>query len=146
MNDADLRPHIEPLRHQTGGIIKACHRVMHEFGFISQENAELIADVFNVSKAEVRGVISFYHDFRTSPQPAVRIRICQAEACQSMGSRKLTAEVEHYLGFSIGETPEDSQTAFEPVFCLGLCALGPAAEVGEKLVTRATLEGIKDAL
>ena len=146
MDVAELRSRIEQLRHKAGGIMRACHYVMREFGFISQENSELIADVFNVSRAEVRGVISFYHDFRTTPQPAVKVRICQAEACQSLGSRKLTEEVESHLGLPIGDVPQDGQTGLEPVYCLGLCALGPAAEVSGKLISRATLESIKEAL
>ena len=146
MSDAELRTLIESYRSSIGGIIQACHGVMRNYGHICSNHRELIADVFNITQAELRGIISFYHDFRTTPQPMRRIRVCQAEACQALGSRKLTREVESFLGFSIGETPENSDTAFEPVYCLGLCAIGPAAEVSGNLLARACIDDIRDAL
>ena len=133
---------IAPHLGRTGGLLRALHAVMKEYGYINPDHFSEIADVFNVSQAEVRGVVSFYHDFRTTPPTPNRIRICQAEACQALGSRALTRQIEERLRTTLGGESEDGLVSLDPVYCLGLCSIGPAIQVNEKLIARATLESI----
>ena len=103
---------------------------------------QTVAEVFNLSVAEVRGIVSFYSDLRTSPAGRKQIRICQAEACQAVGARSLTAAVADRLGIGLGETAADGSVSLEAVYCLGLCATGPNATVDDRPVVRATAEGL----
>ncbi len=103
------------------------HALQEEFGYVDARAVPQIADVLNLSEAEVHGVISFYHDFRRSPAGRHVLRICRAEACQSMGCETLVHHIESRLGIKLGETTPDRSLTVEPVYCLGLCALSPAA-------------------
>ena len=96
------------------------------FGFIGSEATRQIAAALNLSRADVHGVLSFYHDFRTEPPGQTVVRICQAEACQAMGSRALTRHAEELLGTGLNETSADGRITLEPVYCLGNCACSPA--------------------
>ena len=122
----------------------ALRHIMREYGHIDGAYIPEIADLFNLSQAEVRGVISFYHDFRTEPPAKHQIRLCQAEACQAQGSRGLTREIERYFNIKLGEMSEDGCVELKPVYCLGLCSVGPSMQVDERLVARATLDSVKD--
>jgi formate dehydrogenase subunit gamma len=107
----------------------------------------VIADIFNISQAEVRGIVSFYDDFTRQPARH-RIRICQAEACQALGSRRLTRELETSYATSLNSGAQDApddlpEVVLEPVYCLGLCAVGPAAEIDGRLGGRATVERLE---
>ena len=108
---------------------------MANHGYIDDEAQKIVADVFNISQAEVRGIVSFYEDLRTKPPAENTIRICQAEACQANGSRELTKSMESHLGIRLGQISADKKIALEPVYCLGHCALGPAAEVNGTIQT-----------
>lgn len=119
---------------EVGGTITALRAIMAKAGFISAADANTVAAVFNISRAEVRGIISFYTDLRTEPLAETVVRICQAEACQAVGCRSLTQEVSKALGVALGETDHVRKVSLEPVYCLGLCANGPAAMVGERLI------------
>lgn len=110
-----------------------------EFGFVSDEAAALVADALNLSRAEVHGALTFYHDLRRAPPPRRTLRLCRAEACQARGGRKTEAAVEKALGLRMGEASADGAVGLEPAYCLGLCAVGPAALLDGQ--PRARLEG-----
>lgn len=96
-------------------------------GWISEDTIRQLADALNLSRAEVHGVVSFYHDFRTSPPGRHVVKVCQAEACQAMGSRELTAHVADRLGLALNG--RDAAFSLEPVYCLGNCACAPAVMI-----------------
>lgn len=114
--------------------------IQEQHGYIDPNLYADIADVFNLSIAEVRGVVSFYHDFRSRPPPRHSIRVCQAEACQALGARQLTREFEQKLGCKLNEVLMDNSIELKPVYCLGLCALGPSIEIDGEIYARGTLE------
>ncbi len=140
MSEAEVRELLLPCTKLVGGIIHACHRLMHEFGYISDVQTRILADVFNLSVAEVKGTISFYHDFRTAPPPRNRIRICRAEACQANRVDTLVAKIEKCVKRAIPCTSLDGHTEISYVYCLGLCAIGPAAEINGKLMAPVSAE------
>ena len=96
-----------------------------------------------MSRAEIHGVVSFYHDFRAAPAGRHVLRLCRAEACQSMGADALADQVRAALGIDFHETTPDGRLTLEPVFCLGLCACAPSAQMGERLLGRATVEKVR---
>ena len=142
MSEAEVRELLQPCTNLVGGIIHACHRLMAEFGYISDDQKRLLADIFNLSVAEVSGIISFYQDFKTSPQPPKTLRICTAEACQANRSRELVEAVEQHLGSKIPCHSKDGSTAVSFVYCLGLCPLGPAVEINGRLVVNANSDRV----
>ena len=115
--------------------MQALREVVLEQGFVSEDDQRVVADVFNISRADVRGIVSFYEDLKTHPPAALRVRICQAEACQAVGGRKFTRAVEERFGLRIGDM--DDKVGIEPVYCLGLCAQGPALTVNDRAYVRA---------
>ncbi len=119
-----------------GPLLPILHAVQAEFGHIPDEALPRIADRLNISKAEVHGVVSFYHDFRTEPAGRHVVKICRAEACKAMGAEALVAAAEDRLGIDMHETTPDGAVTLEPVYCLGLCACAPAAMVDGRLVGR----------
>jgi formate dehydrogenase subunit gamma len=110
-------------------LMEILHAVQEEHGFIPRDAVPVIADVLNISRAEVHGVVTYYHDFRSEPAGRCVVKLCRAEACQSVGVEALAAEVEHKLGVKFGETRADGAVTLETVYCFGNCALGPAAMV-----------------
>lgn len=131
---ADLMtPHVE----ETGGLISALRKVQQRLGHIPKDAIAIAADLFNLSQAEVRGVVSFYEDFREKPVGETVIRICQAEACQAVGSAACTKQASSTLDVALGETREDGAVSLLPVYCLGLCASGPAIMVDGQPLGRA---------
>ena len=123
---------------QIGGTIAALSDIVRTFGHIERRHMEIVADVFNLTVAEIRGIVSFYSDLRTEPTGKRHIRICQAEACQS----ELTAATASRLGISLGETAADGSVSLEAVYCLGLCTSGPSATVDGRAVPYATVEAL----
>ena len=117
-------------------LVQILHLFMDRYGYISDDAIRQLASELNLSRAEVHGVVSFYHDFRTAPAGRRVIKICQAESCQAMGSQALTAHAEQLLGVSLNETSEDGATSLEPVYCLGNCACSPAVMVGDRVYGR----------
>ncbi len=120
---------------------------LERYGFISAEAIRQIASELNLSRAEVHGVVSFYHDFRTTPPGKHTLKICQAESCQAMGSRELTAHAEEKLGVTLSNTTEDGKVTLEAVYCLGLCACSPAVMIDHKIHSRVDankLDGLID--
>ncbi len=112
-----------------GALLPILHRLQERFGWIAPEAVAWVAERLNLSRAEVHGVVSFYHDFRDRPAGRQVIKLCQAEACQARGSRQVTAQLEARLGVKLGHTAPDRSLTLEPVYCLGLCGNGPAALV-----------------
>lgn len=133
----ELRALITPLVNEIGGPVTALRAIQERNGWIDREAVEVVADVFNLSRAEVRGLVAFYADFRTQPPADHIVRICQAEACQAAGSRALTATLEERLGTTVGHATPDRSVELDPVYCLGLCARAPALMVDDELVADA---------
>jgi len=119
-----------------GPLLPILHAVQAEFGHVPDEALPAIAQRLNISRAEVHGVVSFYHDFRTAPAGRHVVKLCRAEACQAMGAEALVARAEERLGIAMHETTRDGAVTLEPVFCLGLCACGPAAMIDGRIVGR----------
>lgn len=119
-----------------GPLLPILHSMQEEFGHVPQTAVPLIADALNISKAEVHGVISFYHDFRDVPAGRHVVKICRAEACKSVGADGLSAAVLARLGVEWHGTTKNGAVTIEPVYCLGLCACGPAAMVDGKVIGR----------
>jgi formate dehydrogenase subunit gamma len=119
-----------------GPLLPILHAVQHEFGHIPEAAIPRIAERLNISKAEVHGVVSFYHDFRAAPAGRHVVKLCRAEACQAMGADALVARAEARLGVAMHETTRDGAVTLEPVFCLGLCACGPAAMIDGRILGR----------
>ena len=103
------------------------HDLQSAFGYVHAEIVPMIAQALNLTRAEVHGVVSFYHDFRTAPPGRHVLRLCRAEACQSLGAASLATHVQRRLGIDWHGTTADGAVTLEPVFCLGLCAIGPSA-------------------
>jgi formate dehydrogenase subunit gamma len=118
---------------KPGALMPVLHAVQERLGYIPPEAVPAIARALNLSRAEVHGVISFYHDFRTAPPGRKIIRVCRAESCQAMGAVALAAHVQKRLGIKFGQTSADGEFTLEPVYCLGNCACSPAIVVGDDL-------------
>ena len=119
---------------------------VERYSYISEEAIRQIANELNLSRAEVYGVVSFYHDFRTEPPGKHVIKICQAESCQAMGSRELTSHAEKKIGVNISETTEDRELTLDPVYCLGNCACSPAVMIDEQVYGRVDPKKFDDLL
>jgi formate dehydrogenase subunit gamma len=128
---------IAHLVHETGGPVTALRTIQEARGWIDSDTLDIVAEVFNLSRAEVRGLVEFYADFHTAPPADHTVAVCQAEACQAAGSRALTATLEERLGVALGRISEDRVVGLEPVYCLGLCARGPALSVDGTLIVDA---------
>ena len=116
------------------------------FGAIDERAVGLLAEIFNLSRSEVHGVVSFYRDFRSVPPGIHTIRVCQAEACQAMGSRALTEHLKQHLGIDFHETTADGRFTLEPVYCLGNCACAPAIMIDEMTYGRIGRERLESVL
>jgi len=123
----------EELKDMEGPLLPILHVINERFGHINDEAIVLVADVLNLTRAEVQGVVGFYHDFRREPAGRHVVKVCRAEACQSMGSEALAARLERALGISFGDTTPDRQVTLEEVYCLGNCALSPSVMVDGEL-------------
>ncbi len=114
-----------------GPLLEVLHAVQRELGFVPPAALPVLAAELNLSRAEVQGAVSFYHYFRHSPPGERTLRVCRAEACQSMGGRELAAHAQQRLGIGFHETTADGRWSLEPVFCLGNCACAPAVMIDE---------------
>ena len=119
-----------------GPLLPILHAVQAEFGHVPAAALPPIAERLNISKAEVYGVTSFYHDFRAHPAAEHVVKLCQSEACKSLGADQLAEHAQERLGTGFHGTSADGKVTLEPVYCLGLCACGPAAMVDGKVVGR----------
>jgi formate dehydrogenase subunit gamma len=125
-------------RGQPGPLLLVLHAIQEEFGFIPEEAQAVVAEGLNLSRAEVHGVVTFYHYFRHSPPGRHVVQICQAESCQAMHADKLTAHARQALGVEFHQTTSDGEFTLEPVYCLGNCACSPAMMVDGQLYGRLT--------
>ncbi len=112
-----------------GPALPILHALQAAFGCVPSEAIPLVAKALNRSRAEIYGVVSFYHDFRDKPPGKTVVKVCRAEACQSMGGREAATFLLASLGIGWGETTKDGAVTVEPVYCLGICAAAPAALV-----------------
>jgi formate dehydrogenase subunit gamma len=137
---ADLAARVEDILRAHAGmegpLLPILHDIQAEWGHVPAEVVPLVAEGLNISRAEVHGVISFYHDFREEPAGRHVLRLCRAEACQAMGGDRVAAHARAALGIDWHQTTRDGAITLEPVFCLGLCACGPAAMVDGRLAGR----------
>ena len=116
-----------------GAVLPILHALQEHFGYVDPAAVPLVADALNLSRAEVHGVVTFYHDFRATPPGRHVLRLCRAEACQSMGADRLAAHIKSRLGIDFHQTSADGRVTLEPVFCLGDCACSPALMLDGKL-------------
>jgi formate dehydrogenase subunit gamma len=129
-----------------GAMLPVLHALQEDFGYIPEEAIGLVAAELNLSRADVYGVVSFYHDFRRQPPARHVVKLCSAEACQSMGSAEVANCAERRLGIKMGQTTSDGRVSLEPIYCLGLCAVAPSAMVDGKLVGRLNEAGVEAML
>jgi formate dehydrogenase subunit gamma len=127
---------IARFREQPGPLLLVLHAIQDELGYIPLEAVPVVADGLNLSRAEVHGVVTFYHYFRRVPPGSHVIQICRAEACQSMGGEKLEAHAKRRLGVNFHETTPDGRFSLEPVYCLGNCACSPSLTIDGALYSR----------
>ena len=118
---------VSHLRSLEGPLLPILHEVQDEFGYVPQEALPVIAHELNLSRAEVHGVVTFYHDYRDHPAGRHVLKLCRAEACQSMGGDAVAERVKKLLGIDFHQTTLDGSVTLEPVYCLGLCACAPSA-------------------
>lgn len=128
------------LKSLPGALLPILHAVQEALGFIPTDAVPHIANQLNLSRAEVHGVISFYHYFRTTKPGRHVLQLCRAEACQSVGARRLEAHAKRSLGIDFHGTTSDGAVTLEPVYCLGNCSLGPSAMLDDRLQGRVTPE------
>jgi formate dehydrogenase subunit gamma len=126
-------------------LIEILHRVQEVLGHVPKAAIPPLADALNLSRAEVHGVVTFYHDFWREPAGRHVLKMCRAEACQAMGCEALVERAEGRLGVACGGTSADGRVTLEPVYCLGLCATGPSAMMDGEVVGRLTASKL-DAL
>ena len=117
-------------------LLEILHDLQEHLGFIPEAALPALAKSLNLSRAEVHGVVSFYHDYRREPAGRHVIKVCRAEACQSMGANELVGMIERYLKVKLGQTTADGAITVEAAYCLGNCALSPAVMVDDQLVGR----------
>ena len=127
---------------REGPLLPILHDVQADFGHVPQAALPVIAKALNLSRAEVHGVVTFYHDFRETPAGRHVVKLCRAEACKAVGADHLAEHAMARLGLNWHDTSADGAVTLEPVFCLGLCACGPAALVDGKLIGRLDEAGI----
>ncbi len=136
-----IREHLD----REGPLLPILHALQAEFGYIDEAAEPLIADALNITRAEVHGVVTFYHDFRREPAGRHVLKLCRAEACQAAGGDPLAAHAQARLGLALGKTAIDGSVSLEPVYCLGLCATAPSAMLDGRVVGRLDRERL-DAL
>ena len=149
---ATVQEIITTLKNKPGALLPILHGVQNALGYVSAESVPVIAKALNLSRAEVHGVISFYHYFRDTKPGKHTIHLCRAESCQSMGSKQLESHVKTRLGIDFHETTADGKFSLEPVYCLGNCACSPAMQIGEEIYGRvseqafdATIKGLGES-
>lgn len=121
---------------REGALLPVLHALQAAFGYVPEAAVPIVAEALNLSRADVHGVLTFYHDFRRVPPPAHVLRLCRAEACQARGGDAVAAHAEQRLGARIGDDVAADGMGLEPVYCLGLCASGPAGMLDGRLLGR----------
>jgi len=136
----------QELKDKPGALMPVLRRVQDELGWVPAECVPIVAEVLNLSRAEVHGVLSFYHDFRRDPPGRNIIKVCRAESCQAMGGVSLAEHIKRRLGCDFGHTRGDGSFTLEPVYCLGNCACSPAVVINGQLLGRVTPERFDAAI
>lgn len=137
---------IATLKNKPGALLPILHGVQDALGYIPAESVPDIATALNLSRAEVHGVISFYHYFRDTPPGKKTIHLCRAESCQAMGGMQLEEHVKNRLGIDFHETTADGKFSLEPVYCLGNCACSPAMQIGKEIYGRVSADSFEAAI
>lgn len=130
-------------QNERGALLPVLHQIQAEIGYIPEEHIDEIASALKLSRAEVFGVIHFYHDFKTTEQGAHILKICRAESCQSMGAESLIRSVLSAFGLEDFGTTADGKVTVEAVYCLGLCAVAPAVLLDNQPIARPSIEQLK---
>ena len=136
---------IARLRDLPGACLPILHEIQRALGFVPNEAVARIADALNWSRADVHGVLTYYHDFRAEPPGRHVLKVCRAEACQATGCEELVTHLERAHGVSVGATRDDGELTVEPVYCLGNCALSPSVLLDDRVHGRVTPQRL-DAL
>lgn len=131
---------VTELKDTPGALLPILHRIQQQLGHIPEAAIPIIADGLQQTRADVYGVISFYHHFRTQPPGRHVLQVCRAEACQAMGSRKLENHIKSRLGLDYHQTGLDQEFTLEPVYCLGNCACAPSIRVNDRIHGRMTAD------
>ncbi len=137
---------IDHLKSLEGPLLPILHEIQDEFGYVPREALPVIAEELNLSRAEVHGVVTFYHDYRDHPAGRHVLKLCRAEACQSMGSDELAERVKSMLGIDWHGTTPDGAITLEPVFCLGLCSCSPSAMMDGEVHGRVDVADIEEMI
>jgi len=135
-----VRRIVEDLKGRPGPLIEVLHAIQAELGYVPPAAVPLVASELNLSRAEVHGVVSFYHFFRSTPSGAHTVSVCRAESCQAVGGEALAEHARRRLGVDFHETTPDGRFSLEPVYCLGNCACSPAVMIDDRLHGRVTPE------
>jgi formate dehydrogenase subunit gamma len=141
-----VRDAIEAHQHRPGALLPLLHAIQDDLGYVPPKALPVIARALNLSRAEVHGVVSFYHDFRQSPPGRQILKICRAEACQSMQGEALATYAREKLGLDFHETSKDGAVTLEAVYCLGNCACAPAVMLNGEVFGRVTKERLDTLL
>lgn len=131
---------IASLQGEEGALLPILHEVQDRLGYVPKESIPVIAKALSLSRAEVHGVVTFYHHFRQQPAGRHVVQVCRAEACQALGANALVEHAKQSLGVDFHETTADGAVTLEAVYCLGNCACGPSVMVGDDLHGRVTHE------
>ena len=131
---------VSDLKDKPGALLPILHRIQDTLGYVPNESVPTIANGLNLSRAEVHGVISFYHYFRTTPPGKKTIHICRAESCLAMNGKKLEHHIKDKLNIDYHQTTTDGKWSLEPVYCLGNCACSPAIQIDHDVYGRVTHE------
>lgn len=144
-----IQDEIDTLAHLPGALLPILHALQERFGYVPSDAVPLIAEALRQTRAEIHGVISFYHHFRTTPPGRHTLKICRAEACQAMGARSLEAHARAALSIDYHQTTLDREISLEPIYCLGNCACGPSIQINDAVrgrVTPALFDALIDEL
>lgn len=130
---------LESLKSLPGALLPILHAIQDRLGFVPPASVPLIAQALNLSRAEVHGVISFYHHFRSAKPGRHVVQLCRAEACQAMGAREIERHVRQRLGIDFNATTADQSITLEAIYCLGNCACAPSASIDGVVHSRLTV-------
>jgi formate dehydrogenase subunit gamma len=133
-------------REQIGALLPVLHAIQDKLGHVPPDAVPMVARALNLSRAEVHGVISFYHDFRLEPPGEHTIHLCRAEACQAMGARELESHARDRLGVDMGGTTSNGLFTLEAVYCLGNCACSPSIRINDEVHARVSPEKFDDLI
>lgn len=145
-NESETLAIVSRHAHREGPLLPILHEVQETFGYVPEDAVPVIAQALNLSRAEVHGCVTFYHDFRDAPAGRYVLKVCRAEACQAMGCESLVKKVEDRIGVACGGTTRDGRVTLEAVYCLGLCATAPSAMFDGRLIGRLDVEKLEAIL